>query len=158
MPLKGWIRLKGEKLPYPGGFNSDGNLTDNPGEIEASRRILPMGYWKGTGFAILLDLISALLSGGKSTATIDRLDKGSCGSCCQVFIAINPLIINTQHYIDQVLDETLQQLKTAVPATDGGKIYYPGEQSLITRKENLEYGIPVDDSVWATVMKLADSV
>ena len=36
-------RLKKQKLPYPGGFNQDGLLTDDPGSIEESRRILPMG-------------------------------------------------------------------------------------------------------------------
>ena len=33
-------RLKGRKLPFPGGFDKDGNLTDEPGPIEASMRVL----------------------------------------------------------------------------------------------------------------------
>ena len=31
-------RLKGQKLPVPGGYDSEGNLTDDPGEIEQTRR------------------------------------------------------------------------------------------------------------------------
>jgi 3-dehydro-L-gulonate 2-dehydrogenase len=57
-------RLKNQQLPYPGGFDQDGHLTTDPGTIEESRRILPMGFWKGSGFAVLLDILSALLSGG----------------------------------------------------------------------------------------------
>ncbi|MBV5314452.1 MAG: 3-dehydro-L-gulonate 2-dehydrogenase [Prolixibacteraceae bacterium] len=148
-------RLKNEKLPFAGGFNQEGNLTDDPGEIENTRRILPMGYWKGSGFAVLLDIISALLSGGLTTAAIDRAGLGSCGSCCQVFIAINPLKINSQEFIEQVLNETIQQLKTSVPANENGEIFYPGEQSLKKRRENLELGIPVDDGIWAKVKELA---
>jgi 3-dehydro-L-gulonate 2-dehydrogenase len=148
-------RLKDQKLPFAGGYDQDGNLTDEPGAIEASRRILPMGYWKGSGFAILLDLISALLAGGLTTAGIDKADKGSCGSCCQVFIAIDPRKINTQEFIDQALQETIEQLKSSVPATENGEIFYPGEQSLKTRCENIELGIPVDDGVWAKVKELA---
>ena len=148
-------RLKNQKLPYAGGFDQDGNLTDIPEQIENSRRILPMGYWKGSGFAILLDLISALLSGGLTTAGIDQFDKGSCGSCCQVFIAINPLKINSQEFVDQVLLETIEQLKSSEPANENGKIYYPGEQSLKTRNENMELGIPVDEGIWAKVKELA---
>jgi 3-dehydro-L-gulonate 2-dehydrogenase len=149
-------RLKDQKLPYPGGFDQDGNLTDIPGEIEETRRILPMGFWKGSGFAILLDVISALLSGGLTTAGIDKADKGSCGSCCQVFIAIDPRKINTQEFIDQALYETIEQLKSSVPASENGEIFYPGEQSLKTRKENMELGIPVDDGIWAKVKELAN--
>ncbi len=149
-------RLKDQKLPYPGGFDQEGKLTDNPGEIEETRRILPMGFWKGSGFAVMLDLISALLSGGLTTAGIDKAGKGSCGSCCQIFIAIDPLKINTQEFIDQALQKTIEQLKSSVPADENGKIFYPGEQSLKTRQENMEFGIPVDDGIWAKVKELAD--
>lgn len=149
-------RLKDQKLPYPGGFDQEGNLTDNPGEIEETRRILPMGFWKGSGFAVMLDLISALLSGGLTTAGIDKAGKGSCGSCCQVFIAIDPLKISTQDFIDQALQETIEQLKSSVPADENGEIFYPGEQSLKTRQENMELGIPVDDGIWANVKELAN--
>lgn len=148
-------RLKKDKLPYPGGFDENGNLTDDPGTIENTRRILPMGYWKGSGFAVMLDLFSSLLSGGLTTSSIDKLGKGSCASCCQVFIAIDPLKINTQEFIEKALSETLQQLKSSTPASENSAIYYPGEQSLKTRRQNLELGIPVDDSVWSTVQKLA---
>jgi 3-dehydro-L-gulonate 2-dehydrogenase len=151
-------RLKDQKLPYPGGFDQEGKLTDNPGEIEETRRILPMGFWKGSGFAIMLDLISALLSGGLTTAGIDKTDKGSCGSCCQVFIAIDPRKINTQEFIDQALSETIEQLKSSEPASENGEIFYPGEQSLKTRYENMELGIPVDDGIWAKVKESANRI
>ena len=148
-------RLKNQKLPYPGGFDRNGQLTDDPGAIEETRRVLPIGFWKGSGFAVLLDIISALLAGGLTTAGMDKFDKGSCGSCCQVFIAINPLKINTQEFVDKVLDETIAQLKSSVPVKENGEIYYPGENSLKTRHENMELGIPVDDGVWARVKELA---
>lgn len=149
-------RLRDQKLPFPGGFDQEGNLTDIPGDIEETRRILPMGFWKGSGFAVVLDLISALLSGGLTTAGIDKADKGSCGSCCQIFIAIDPRKINTQEFIEQALHETIEQLKSSVPATENGEIFYPGEQSLKTRHENMESGIPVDDGIWAKVKELAN--
>jgi len=124
-------------------------------KIEETKRILPIGFWKGSGFAVLLDIISALLSGGLTTAGIDKYGKGSCGSCCQVFIAINPVAINTQEFIDNALSETIAQLKSSVPVKENGEIFYPGEQSLKTRHENMQLGIPVDDGVWAKVKELA---
>ena len=151
-------RLKNQKLPFAGGFDQEGNLTNIPGEIEDTRRILPMGFWKGSGFAVLLDLISALLSGGLTTAGIDKAGKGSCGSCCQVFIAIDPLKINSQEFIDQAISETVEQLKSSVPAKENGEIFYPGEQSLKTRNENMKMGILVDDGVWAKVRELANQL
>ena len=151
-------RLKNQLLPYPGGFDQDGNLTVEPGPIELTKRILPVGYWKGSGFAILLDLISALFSGGNTTVEVDRIAKGGCGSCSQVFIAVDPLKINTQEFADRLIEETIQQIKSAEPTDENGHIYYPGEQSLKTRRENMELGIPVDDNVWERVKMLAHPV
>jgi 3-dehydro-L-gulonate 2-dehydrogenase len=148
-------RDKGQKLPYPGGFDHEGKLTDDPGAIAETRRILPMGMWKGSGFAILLDVISSLLSGGLTTAGITKADKGSGGSSNQIFIAINPLKINTQEFVDNALSETIAQIKSATPAKEDGAIFFPGEQSEKTRNENMQSGIPVDDKVWAKVRELA---
>jgi 3-dehydro-L-gulonate 2-dehydrogenase len=114
-----------------------------------------MGMWKGSGFAILLDVISSLLSGGLTTAGITKADKGSGGSSNQVFIAINPLKINTQEFVDNALNETIAQIRSATPAKEGGGIFFPGEQSEKTRTENRQSGIPVDDKVWAKVKELA---
>jgi 3-dehydro-L-gulonate 2-dehydrogenase len=149
-------RLQDKKLPYPGGFDQEGRLTDDPGTIEETRRILPTGFWKGSGLAIALDVLASLLSGGKTTAAIDRYDKGSCGSCCQVFIAFDPLQINTEDFVNQSLEETINQIKHSEPANEEQEIFYPGEQSLRTRNENLTKGIPVDEGVWKKVKELAE--
>ena len=148
-------RDKNQKLPYPGGFDHEGKLTDDPGPIAETRRILPFGYWKGSGFAVLLDIFSALLSGGLTTAGIDKINKGSGGSSNQIFIAINPLKINTQEFIDNALNETITQIKSSVPAKENGEVFFPGENSTKTRNENIALGIPVDDKVWAKVKELA---
>src|SRR6266404_7781047 len=50
-------RMRGEQLPVPGGFDLKGELTRDPGAIEASARPLPIGYWKGSGLALLLDML-----------------------------------------------------------------------------------------------------
>ncbi len=148
-------RLKNQRLPYPGGYDKAGNLTDLPGDIEETRRLLPTGYWKGSGFAIMLDLFSAMLSGGLTTAGVDKAGKGNCGRNNQVFIAFDPLKLNAAGFLEQAIHETIEQLKSSIPSNEGGEIFYPGEQSLKIRKENSELGIPVDDGVWLRVKELA---
>lgn len=63
-------RLAGRQLPVPGGCDEDGQPTTDPAAIEKSGRALPIGYWKGSGLSILLDLIATLLSGGNAVHTI----------------------------------------------------------------------------------------
>src|SRR5438309_6740917 len=63
-------RSSGELLPVDGGFDTQGRLTRDPGEIEKSNRPLPIGYWKGSGLALMLDLVAGILSGGQTTHQI----------------------------------------------------------------------------------------
>ncbi len=64
-------RKRGETLPVDGGFDAEGQLTRDPAAIEATQRLLPIGYWKGSGLAVALDMIAAMLSLGNATHQID---------------------------------------------------------------------------------------
>lgn len=148
-------RLKNELLPYPGGFDENGNLTSEPGPIEKTMRVLPTGYWKGSGFSILLDAVAATMSGGLSTNEIDKEQAGSCGGCSQVFIAMDPAQINGEEHSEKVVDGIVEYIKTSEPEKENGEVYYPGENSAKNRQDNMEHGIPVDEEIWKEVLSLA---
>jgi 3-dehydro-L-gulonate 2-dehydrogenase len=57
-------RSRDEALPVIGGYGPDGEPTRDAAAIEATGRLLPIGFWKGSGLALLLDMVAALLSGG----------------------------------------------------------------------------------------------
>ena len=148
-------RLKGERLPYPGGFDSEGHLTDEPGPIEQSQRILPTGLWKGSGFAILLDLLAAVLSEGLPTAGIDGLKLGSCVGCSQVFIAIDPEKLGGDAALAQIADSVVEYVQGAEPDEAGRTPEYPGQGAVRRRERQRREWIEVDDGVWAEVQALA---
>ncbi|MBD3895302.1 3-dehydro-L-gulonate 2-dehydrogenase [Halomonas sp. ML-15] len=150
-------RLKGELLPVDGGFDSDGNLTRVPAEIEKSMRILPAGYWKGSGLAVMLDLIAALLSGGLSTSKVDKLKPAPHASgygTSQVFMAFDPAKLSEESLSQSAVDDLVRYLHDAEPAEGHGNVSYPGERTLQTRRDNLEKGVPVDDAIWQKVLEL----
>ena len=151
----GVTRLKGAQLPYPGGFDKDGNLTSEPGPIEQSMRILPAGYWKGSGFAILLDTLAAVLSEGIATNEIDKIQRGSCTGCSQIFIVIDPRKLGGEEFTNQVADGVADYVNTSTPAENNTEVRYPGESTVRTRKEHLANGVLADEGVWAEVLALA---
>jgi 3-dehydro-L-gulonate 2-dehydrogenase len=148
-------RLKGEVLPTPGGFDAAGNLTAEPGPIERSMRILPTGYWKGSGLAILLDATAAILAEGLATNEVDRVGRGSCGGCSQVFIAFDPRRLGGTEFSERVADGVVDYVRSSTPAEDTREVRYPGEAQLRTRADHRAHGIVVDDGVWAEVLSLA---
>src|SRR5437879_5440135 len=144
-------RLKGQMLPVPGGFTVEGELTSDPAAIERSYRPLPIGYWKGSGLALMLDLLAGVLSGGKTTHELPS-DPERETRLSQVFIAINPTSIGPPERVNAVADAVVEDLHRA--KSSGAPVRYPGEQVLKTRRENLARGIPVNASIWSDLQKL----
>lgn len=151
----GVYRLAGKELPYPGGFDEEGKLTSDPGAIERTGRILPTGYWKGTGMAIALDLAAAAMANGKSGADLDREKKGSCVGCCQIFIAYDPYLFGEEEEIQAKWDDRVAAADATAPDEGGHAVTCPGERTAATRARNMEQGIVVDEQVWAQIQDLA---
>lgn len=149
-------RLKGDQLPYPGGFDADGNLTSDPGAIEASRRILPTGFWKGSGLTILLDVPAATLSEGRATHQIDALDQGSCTGCSQIFLAFDPDRLGSAAHLEEIVDGMADYVNGSVPSDPSRKVTYPGQNTSRTRQDHLAQGVIVDDGIWQEVQVLAN--
>ena len=149
------MRLAGKQLPYPGGFDKDGSLTSDPGAIEESMRILPTGYWKGSGMALVLDMAAAMLSGGRSGDQMDDEGRGSCTGCNQIFIAFDPYLFSSEKEVEEMLTRRIDRVHHAKPQREGDTVSYPGERTAATRAEHLANGVEVDESVWNEVCALA---
>lgn len=145
-------RLKGQQLPVPGGYDTKGNITTDPAEIEKTWRVLPMGYWKGSGISIALDLIATVLTGANSVRKIGTF--GAEVGLSQVMIAIDPEKFNTVEETDAIADEILNDIKASEPVLEGGEVFYPGELELRTREDNQKNGIPVIEEVWEALNSL----
>lgn len=145
-------RLKGLELPVPGGYDIEGKLTTNPEEIEKTQRVLPMGYWKGSGISILLDLIGTILSNGNSVKKIGTFEDEV--GLTQIMIAIDPEKGNTTAVTDKIVNDIISDIKSSVTEKDGEEVYYPGELELKNIEENLKNGIPVIKEKWDEVCNL----
>lgn len=136
--------LKGTELPFYGGYDQAGNLTKDPKIIRETKRPLPTGMWKGSGLAIMLDLLASILSGGQTTAAITKSEKEK--NISQVYICLDmDLYPNAENIADEILAYTKQ---------GNDKVRYPGEHTLKIREENMLNGIPVDKSMWEKVKSL----
>jgi len=143
---------KNEQLGMYGGFNSKGEMTKDPGEIIATRRTLPIGYWKGAGMSLLLDILSTILSGGFAGYQITESKLET--NISQLFIAIDISKLGNYSVIANTVDDIIENYHQSVKADDSKKITYPGERVLQNRKRNLANGIPVLKNVWDKIIAL----
>ncbi|RIK40603.1 MAG: 3-dehydro-L-gulonate 2-dehydrogenase [Chloroflexi bacterium] len=145
-------RRSGATLPVPGGYDGAGKLTQDPGAILATGRALPIGYWKGSGLAVLLDLVAVLLSGGLATHEIGQRETEY--GVAQVFIAFDVTQASSGALVNTAVEGVIADLRTATPVTPDDEVLYPGERALRTRQENLTKGIPVEPAIWEQVLSL----
>ena len=141
-----------EKLPVYGGFDDKGSLTCSPDEIIKSCRPLPIGYWKGSGLSIMIDLLTTLLSQGRSTYMLGELEEEHGVS--QVFICFDIMHLHGSNSVDNVIEGIIDFIHGTTPSGENERVYYPGERTLLTRKLNREKGIPVEPLIWQKVLEM----
>jgi 3-dehydro-L-gulonate 2-dehydrogenase len=151
----GTYRLAGKTLPYPGGFDRKGQLTCDPAAIEDTRRILPTGYWKGSGMAIVLDLAAAAIANGNSGSVLDDEDRGSCTGACQIFIAVDPYLFGGKKDIQTMFDQRVGHADGANPVDPAHPVTCPGEHTVQIREKNKAKGVAVNEQIWKQVCDLA---
>ena len=146
-------RKRGEMLPVDGGFDASGNLTRDPGAIEESWRPLPAGYWKGSGLAVVLDMIAAMMTLGHATCQIPSDPVLETG-ISQMFLALNPGAFGPVPEVEKIADAVVASLHNCPPPKPGGKVRYPGEQTRHIREENTRLGLPVEPEVWTEILAM----
>lgn len=147
--LKQYEANNNEPLPLPGGYDDEGKLSTDAAAILKSQRLLPVGFWKGSGLSLVLDILATILSGGSSTAEITKSEHET--GISQVFISIRP---DSTQQTESLIDEIIEYTKTSLPEYEGASISYPGEGTLRTREKNLKEGVPVDERIWNEVVNM----
>ena len=70
MSQAAWYKIvmynrEARKVPLGWGLDNEGRQTDEPAAILKSKRMVPMGQHKGSGLSLMMDIMTAILSGGK---------------------------------------------------------------------------------------------
>ena len=145
-------RRRGEPLPVPGGYDESGQPTCDAAAVLDTRRALAMGYWKGAGLGIVLDLLGAVMSKGLTAPEIEAQE--GLYDVSQVFIAVDVSRAGPAEQLERTVNEYIEFLHSARPAWDGAEVLYPGERSMRSRENSLTDGVPVDEAVWDDVRTL----
>lgn len=135
-------RIHGTQLPVAGGIDRDGEQSKDPAAILESGKLLPAGFWKGSGLAFALDLLASLLASGNATSHIAEMTGEQ--QISQVFLAFDVARSGESEAIAQRVQEAIDWLK----GDEQDQVRYPGERAARTRADRLANGIPLPDETW----------
>ena len=155
---RGKIRLavkKGEKIPLDWALDSKGVPTEDP-NAAMDGTLLPIGGPKGYGLALVIDILSGILTGssyGQYVATtLDYEKKASAGFVVQA-LDISAFTDLDTFYKD--IQSQINDIRSSPRSPGVEVIYLPGEIEWLKRKERLKSGIPVPEGLVQELEKLA---
>ena len=142
----GKIRVYAQKgLPIPShwAFDSEGRpTTDAAAAVEGL--IQPIGEFKGTGLALVMGILTAVLSGAAFGTELGSLKEGAKpGRDGHLFIAIRIAAFGDSETFKQRVDGIIQQFQSSRRAEGVERIYVPGEIEAETEEEYRREGIPL---------------
>lgn len=143
--------LKGERVPLGWGLGSDEQTTGDPGEIVASKLLLPLGgtsegsSHKGYGLGVVVDILCGVLSGGIYGNLVARQpsdDPYRDTSSTHFFAALRIDAFRPVDEFKASMDDMLRALKSSKKARGHDRIYVAGEIEHEVEAERLAHGIP----------------
>lgn len=145
---------KGEEIPEGWAIDKDGKITKNPKKaLEGA--LLPFGGAKGSGLAIMVDILTGALAGasiGKNVrGTFDMRYEGTKGD---LFMSIDPSILTDFETFLNSIDNLKGQIKQAKKRKGADEIFLPGEIEYFTREKRLKEGIPLKERLFKELKRL----
>jgi LDH2 family malate/lactate/ureidoglycolate dehydrogenase len=150
------IRLRavsGETIPEGWAIDAAGNpTTDASSALKGS--LLPLGGYKGYGLALVLEILSGILSGsrfGRHTADLySRPDDPQGIGHFLGAVSIDAFLDHDEFYSS--VRELVRQIRASRPRTGGEEVLLPGELEWRTTQRRRKEGIPVPASLhrWLT--------
>ena len=145
---------EGGMLDTPCGYDTDGNLTNDPKKIVESGLMTPMALWKGSALSIMIDLMVSMLSLGRTSLEIGTPADGEKGMS-QMFVCMNPAAVIDMDKAEAQMEKTIAFLNSLEPKDGVHGVHAPGENLEKTRARNRERGIPVTEQTWAKILDAA---
>lgn len=146
---------EGGMLDTPCGYDTDGNLTNDPQKIVESGLMTPMALWKGSALSIMIDLMVSMLSLGRTSLAIGTPADGEKGMS-QMFVCMNPAAVIDMDKAEAQMEKTIAFLNSLEPKDGVHGVHAPGENLERTRARNRERGIPVTEDTWQKIVNASE--
>ena len=147
------------KQVVPGALiDSAGKPTTDPGVIynEPKGNVLPFGEHKGSGLALIAELLGGAIIGSR---TIQPAHSRDCGIVNGMLtVVIDPERMSSRALIEAEIGAIVAWVKSAQPADPELPVLVAGEPERIARAKRIAEGIEIDATTWRQIGEVAASV
>ncbi len=156
-----------KKMPKTWATDEIGNPTDDPERVlknlleRKGGGLLPLGgaeeedgSHKGYGLAVVVDILSGILSGGAYGLYVY---KEKHPNVCHFFGAVDPEIFISLNELREKMDDYIKMLKNAPKRAGKERIYVHGEKEY-EKEENYKEKVPILKDVYDEILNIAKEV
>jgi len=129
--------------------------------VQAGGGILPLGGrgeafggHKGFGLAVLVDILTAVTSGGIFGRSVMDSEQTSA-RVCHYFAAIRLDLFRDPKAFRTDMDSMLREIRTAQPAQGQERVYYAGLKEHESEIQCVQSGVPVSTACWNSLGNIA---
>lgn len=159
---RGKIRLAAQSgEPIPGGWaiDSEGHATTDP-KAALDGVLLPFAEHKGSGFAIVNELLSSSLSAARALTAVPAITPSSHGyhpswQIGHFFMAVDPGAFGPREDVVERIDSVIEQIRHANPVPGVDSVRVPGEASAERKAAVDSDGIVLPEGVRSKVARFA---
>jgi L-2-hydroxycarboxylate dehydrogenase (NAD+) len=156
---RGWLRLaarNNESIPEGLALRADGAPAGTAREAMAGI-LLPFGQHKGSGIAMMIDLVAGVLTGAEFGEGVRSMyvpgqthaDVGHALIAIRISAFLDPLEYERRYRV------WYDALKASSPARGNDVVIVPGESSAAIARKQRREGIEIDLETWRSLQRLA---
>ncbi len=148
-----------ESIPAGWAMDSDGVPTTRTAEAMEGGLLMPLGGYKGSGLAFLVEILCAVLSGGALSTEVGGLRlQGRPMRVSHFFMGIDiARFMPLEQFIER-MQALVGTVKQTAPAHGYGEVLVAGEPEWRAEAERTRIGIPLDPGVWRHLSTVAESL
>ncbi|MDA1191999.1 MAG: Ldh family oxidoreductase [Candidatus Poribacteria bacterium] len=148
-------RQKGLPIPLGWAFDKDGNPTTDAA-LAVDGLLAPIGEFKGVGLAMLMGILSSMLSGAAYGTELGDMERGPTAGADGHFVAaIKVEAFEEVGRFKERVDKAIRQVRECRRAEGVDRLYVPGEREALSRRAYARDGVPLND---VTVAELRETV
>ena len=146
------------EIPAGWAFDRDGVPTTDTAAAYKGM-LMPLGGYKGSGLAMMVEILCAVLSGGAMANELGGIRwRGTRVRCSQTFIAVDIARFMPAEEFTARMEKLVAIVKSTPPAPGCGEVLVAGDPEWRSEAERLANGIPIADGNWAELVKAAEKV
>ena len=153
-----------QKLPKGALVDEDGSMSEDPHcstglkaegpriHAQGKGAIRAFGDHKGSGLALMCELLGGALTGNGATKHDRRFSNG------MLAIYIDPKVVDPAHFFDGEVARYISFFKDSKLAQGHDAVLIPGEPEAATRADRVKNGVPLTEETWNSIAATARSV